>query len=92
MPRIPDVPRKKLIEAMREFDREHLPTRAWANWEQNKAHRYAIQYKGRLYPVKRIVSMAAGVPYRSFHGGRMANNYVKKHGGPWIVPHPSQST
>jgi hypothetical protein len=69
MARIPDVPCQKLVDAIGEFEREVLPQRAWAKWEQNRAHRHAILYKGRHYPVKKIISIATGFPFAKFGSG-----------------------
>ena len=91
MARIPDVPCEKLIDALKEFDRQVLPTRAWAKWEQNRAHLYAIQHNGRLYPVKKIISIATGLPVTKFGGGGEANGYIEKRCGHVfkIVPRPT---
>jgi 5-methylcytosine-specific restriction protein A len=79
MARTPIVPCEKLLDAIDEFEREVLPRRAWAKWEQNKAHRHAIRYKGRYYPVKKIISIATGLPLTEFGGGAQANGYVRTH-------------
>jgi 5-methylcytosine-specific restriction protein A len=47
---------------MRWFDQEERDRPPWLNWEANKAHHFAIQYEDRLYPVKRIISLATGLP------------------------------
>ena len=65
---IPDVPRDTLLEALETFDREYRGSGEWANWEDNEAHKYAIQHEGQRYPVKFIVSIATGADRRSFSG------------------------
>src|SRR5215471_15880524 len=50
---------------------------------QNRAHRYAIGYAGRRYPVKQIISMVTGTPVSDFSGGEAAgdaNQYVTSRG------------
>ncbi len=74
---IPDVDREQLLEALRRYDETE---RSGDQWLQSEAHRYAIRHEGRLYPVKRIVSLATGAPVSTFNGGREANTYVERRG------------
>jgi predicted HNH restriction endonuclease len=76
---IPPATAETLRDAMGRFDRDLRSTPDWAGWEQNRAHRYAIEQDGRRYPVKQIVSMATGMPVSEFSGGQAAgdaNQYV----------------
>ena len=75
---IPDVPQKKLLKAMEEFDKELRGTGEWSNWEQKDPYKYVITYDNKLYPVEQIVSMATGEPKTNFSGGYEANSYVIK--------------
>ena len=59
---------------MRRFDIELRNMPDWDDWEQNRAHRYAIEYQGQRYPVKQIISMATGMPVSDFSGGRAAGD------------------
>jgi hypothetical protein len=80
---IPNVPPEALSAAMERFDRELRETAVWADWEQNRAHRYAIEHAGRRYPVKQIISTATGIPVSDFSGGQAAGNanrYAISHG------------
>ena len=74
---IPEVSRDKILAAMGQFDSELRLTEDWRNWEQNSNFMYAINYEGRHYPVKQIVSMATGVPVNNFSGGDEANDWVR---------------
>ena len=68
---------------MGRFDLDLRDTPDWADWEQNRAHRFAIDFDGLRYPVKQIVSMATGAPVSDFSGGRApgdANQYVATRG------------
>jgi 5-methylcytosine-specific restriction enzyme B len=71
---IPPVPAEALFDAMERFDRELRYTVNWANWEQDRRHRYAIEYEGRRYPVKHIISMATGMGVGDFAGGWKSGN------------------
>ena len=80
---IPNVSAEALQNAMAQFDRELRDTSDWAGWEQNRAHLYAIEYEGKRYPVKQIISMATEIPVSDFSGGQAAgdaNHYVAGRG------------
>jgi 5-methylcytosine-specific restriction protein A len=80
---IPQVMTEALSHAMARFDRDFRTTPDWADWEQNRAHLYAIEHDGQRYPVKQIVSMATGLPVSEFSGGEAAgdaNQYVVARG------------
>jgi len=68
---------------MGRFDRDIRATPEWADWEQNRAHWYAIEHSGRRYPIKQVVSLATGLPVSDFSGGQAAgdaNQYVASRG------------
>jgi hypothetical protein len=80
---IPHVSPEALRDAMETFDRELRDTSDWADWEQNRAHRYALDHEGQHYPVKQIVSLATGMPVSEFSGGEaagQANQYAAERG------------
>jgi hypothetical protein len=80
---IPPAPAENLREAIGRFDRELRDTPDWAGWEQNRAHLYAIEYEGKRYPVKQIISMATEIPVSDFSGSQAAgdaNHYVADRG------------
>jgi hypothetical protein len=59
---------------MERFDSELRDTADWADWEENRADRYAIEHDERRYPVKQIISTATGIPVSDFSGGQAAGN------------------
>jgi hypothetical protein len=77
---IPETTREALLDAMQRFDQELRSTPDWADWEQQSGYKFAIAHEGQLYPVKQIVSMAAGVAKNTFSGGNEANTYVTRKG------------
>lgn len=79
---LPDVTSSDLHAAMVQFDREFRDTPDWSDWENDRRNKYAIQANGnRLYPVKKIISLATGVPTAAFSGGEShANLYVSDRG------------
>lgn len=64
-----DATRESLFGAIEQFDRELRDTPEWKNWQENKTHKFAIDLGARLYPLKKIVSLATGVPVSRFSGG-----------------------
>jgi hypothetical protein len=77
---IPEAAPDKLVAAFEKFDNDYRQTAEWVDWEKNGTYRYAIEHDGKLYPVKKIVSLATDVSVRTFSGGNEANNYVKSRG------------
>jgi 5-methylcytosine-specific restriction enzyme A len=78
---IPSADASAIREALHEFDRSLRESDELAGWEQNGAQRYAIEYEGRHYPPKKVISLATQTPVRKFHGGlREANKYLEARG------------
>jgi 5-methylcytosine-specific restriction enzyme A len=82
---LPPLTPNAVLDAMDVFDREIRGGAAWKAWTENNAHRYAIEHDGKLYPVKKIASIASGVPVRAFSGGREHANEILKRVGFKIV-------
>ncbi|VVQ04151.1 hypothetical protein PS941_02891 [Pseudomonas fluorescens] len=74
------VSKERIGSAMLEFDHKFRSRPEWQDWENNQAHRYAINAGGELYPVKKIISLATGISVGEFSGGHPANRYLKKRG------------
>lgn len=77
---IPGVGREKILEALEAFDRDLRETLEWKGWEQKGKQKYALEHRGKLYPPKKIVSLAAGLPVGYFSGGKPTNSYLEKRG------------
>jgi hypothetical protein len=75
---IPESTRETVLSAMDRFDSELRETATWSGWEQNQVHKYAIEWEGRRYPVKEIVSLATGAPVSSFSGCKEPNVFPTK--------------
>ena len=76
---LPSVTPEVVERAMREFDRKHRRSDAWAGWE--RSHEYALVHDGHRYPPKAIVEIATGVPRSGFSGGKEgANKYLEARG------------
>ena len=74
------VSKERIQEALLEFDSHHRSKREWQSWETNLAHRYAIAAEGRMYPPKKIISIATGIAVAEFPGGHPTNSYLLKRG------------
>jgi 5-methylcytosine-specific restriction protein A len=74
------VSKERISEALLEFDKKYRKRNDWHDWEKNRAHLYAILDAGKLYPAKKIVSLATGVLVGEFSGGRSTNSYLEKRG------------
>jgi hypothetical protein len=77
---IPEASREKLLDAIKKFDREFRDSPEFAGWENKLTYHYAIDYEGRRYPVKTIISVATDLPTSNFSGGDEANRYVRTRG------------
>jgi energy-coupling factor transporter ATP-binding protein EcfA2 len=55
---IPNVEPDEIKKALQAFDSQKRGSPEWIAWESKENYRYAIAWKGRLYPVKEIVRMA----------------------------------
>ena len=74
------VSKERIKKALLDFDSKYRNKREWQGWENNQAHRYAVQADGALYPAKKIVSLATGLAVGEFSGGHSTNSYLKKRG------------
>jgi len=77
---IPNVDKKDLLDAVSHFDLHLRDTEEWVGWTSHLNHKYAIYHDGKVYPVKKIISLATGFPVSKFSGGSQANSYMIKRG------------
>lgn len=77
---LPEVSPAALEQALKQFDKDFRKTEEWAGWEDNQAHRYAIRWRDRFYPAKKVVSLATDTPVGYFSGGVQTNRYLEERG------------
>lgn len=77
---LPDVTPEEILKALQIFDSTQRSLTEWQGWEKKKSQKYALSYKGRLYPPKEIISIATGVPVSDFSGGDQSNSYLRRRG------------
>lgn len=73
---IPTGEKKALEQALSVFDGELREKAEWVNWESNGIHSFAIRVGDKLYPAKKIVSLAIGIAGRDFTRGKPTNGYL----------------
>jgi endonuclease III len=74
------IKREAVIRAMDYFDKCYPSTNQYANWLDNTAFKYAIRYRGRLYPPKNILSEVSSFPTTDFSGGEQTNRVFRQLG------------
>lgn len=80
-----------VYEALKDFDDQYPDTGAYDQWQEKDGYKYALEFGGRPYPPKYILSLVAGIDVSQFSGGDQTNHVfeqlgmiiVEKHG---IVP------
>jgi hypothetical protein len=77
---LPDVHARALLDAMDHFDTSLRESAEFAGWAEKKSQVYVIDYQGKLYPPKKVISIATQVPVNSFSGGQETNDYLSSRG------------
>lgn len=73
---LPIVGADEIQRAIAEFDAQLRGQKAWQGWDQRASQKFALELNGKLYPPKKIVSIATGTPVSKFSGGPMTNDYL----------------
>jgi hypothetical protein len=77
---IPDVDRSTIREAIKFFDEEVRISSEWDDWEQHPGYAYAVNYSGRRYPARLILSLATHTPTSELSEGRHFVRYYQERG------------
>jgi hypothetical protein len=86
---LPRLSRLAVLAAICQFDTELRATEAWAGWEANRAHRWAIEHEGQRYPVKQIAALASSLPASAFSGGEALNTRLARLGFTIVALQPA---
>lgn len=70
------IARQHVLDALKEFDVAYPD----AEWLDDDKYKYAILYEDKLYPCKRILSLASGFDVSEFSGGDQTNNVLRRLG------------
>ena len=63
------VTKDDILTALGQFDDQYPDSNSYEGWLQNGTYMYALEYRGRLYPCKYILSQATKVDTSDFNGG-----------------------
>lgn len=63
------ITRDDVLKELANFDEKYPETNNYENWLNDGSHKFALKYRGRLYPSKYILSQATGLPVSQFSGG-----------------------
>ena len=77
---IPPATSEQIIAAAGRFDAELRGAPEWLGWEENQAHKHALVIAGRRYPVKKVLSLATGIPVANFSGGEESTSFLSTRG------------
>ncbi len=58
---IPKVDKQELLKALDTFDQDLRYSSEWADWEKNTAQLWVIEVGQKIYPPKKIISIATGI-------------------------------
>jgi len=64
-----EITRQQIIEAINQFNRQHQDTNDYNSWLNKRTYRWAVMYRGKVYPPKYILSLASGFDLSDFSGG-----------------------
>lgn len=88
---LPSLSRQMILSAIDRFDAEVRDTPEGQSWTANRAQKFALDHEGRLYPPKRIISLATGVSLSDFSGGTETNDALSNAGFEIVVlEHPAE--
>lgn len=65
--------RANVQAALITFDQQFREAAEWDGWETRANQLYALKWKGKLYPPKKVLSLATDTPVMELHGGKSTN-------------------
>jgi len=71
------VTRDEVITALKAFASAYPEPNGYERWLEKDTYLYAIDYQGRLYPPKHILSVVTGIPTSEFSGGEQTNRVFR---------------
>ena len=74
------VTTENILAAIREFDERYSDSNSYDSWLDKETYKYALEYHGKRYPCKYILSQATGINILEFEGGNQTNNILRKLG------------
>ena len=74
------VTTENILAAIREFDMQYSDSNSYDSWLEKETYKYALEYHGKRYPCKYILSQATGIDILEFAGGNPTNDVLRKLG------------
>lgn len=71
-----------VVGVLEEFQAKYPNPASYRNWLQNQTYKYALEYQGRLYPPKYLLSQVTGIDSSEFSGGNLINPVFQALGFP----------
>ncbi|MBK8902101.1 MAG: hypothetical protein IPM53_13020 [Anaerolineaceae bacterium] len=71
------VTRDAVLRALRKFEQDYPDTNDYDSWLEKKNYQYAVQFNGRLFPPKYILSEVSGTSTKEFTGGEQTNRVFR---------------
>ena len=81
------ITRQKIVGAIEWFDSRYLNTNDYKSWLGNGRYKYALKYKGKLYPPKFILSLAGDCALSDFGAGQAKGVFRRL--GFEVIPKPT---
>ena len=70
------VAKENILAAIRKFDERYSDSNSYNSWLEKETYKYALEYHGKRYPCKYILSQATGIDILKFGGGKRTNNVL----------------
>jgi hypothetical protein len=71
------VTRDAVLRALRQFEKDYPEANDYDHWLDMATYKYAVQFNGRLFPPKYILSEASGFPTQQLNGGEPTNSVFR---------------
>jgi hypothetical protein len=76
---IPKVDKQELLKALDTFDQDLRSSSEWADWEKNTAQLWVIEVGQKIYPPKKIISIATGISMYELPDGSETLSYLDRY-------------
>jgi hypothetical protein len=74
------VHRHEILDAIHKFDQAYPDTNQYDSWLEKNSYKFALIYRGKLYPCKHILSETTGIDTDYFSGGEPTNRVFRELG------------
>ncbi|MCC6606170.1 MAG: hypothetical protein IT327_23390 [Anaerolineae bacterium] len=71
------VTRDAVLRVLRQFEKDYPEANDYDHWLDKATYKYAVQFNGRLFPPKYILSEVSGTSTKEFTGGEQTNRVFR---------------